>query len=73
MRIYLTRSRVSGGNLEEDYRGTDRQIAMDTYLGVTSLEETRYAEVGYLCPQGEFIELKNSSPVFLSKTNWDGL
>lgn len=73
MRIYLTRSRVSGGKLEEVYRGTSRQNAMDTYLGVTSLEETRYAEVGYLCPQGEFIELKNSSPVFLPKTNWDGL
>lgn len=73
MRIYLTRSRVSGGKLVEEYRGTGRQTALDTYLGVTSLEETRYAEVGYLCPQGEFIELKNSSPGLLSETNWDGL
>lgn len=73
MRTYIVRSRVSGKTLEDDYKGTNRQTAMDTYLGITSLEETRYAEVGYLCPQGEFIELKNSSPVFLPKTNWDGL
>lgn len=73
MRTYIVRSRVSGKTLEDDYNGTNRQTAMDTYLGVTSLEDTRYAEVGYLCPEGEFIELKNSSPVFLVKTNWDGL